>query len=285
MSRLRTCKTDSFFSGQSVCEIDYNKVKAMILVEHGTKLSYDSLADLRAMCHADLPDRAYGFPTIINWEPSGGEAQISQVGYGPNAYNGMSARTDAFTLDAYRHYLRAQILKNANKVWDMYLIDARNNLYGLTDPEGGDVLCGIPVTIYPSGNDHEGASDKASLVVNVVYQDVEDYMLRLDVQPLHYEALSAVYGLMPVTLEKIGSTGNNYKVVEFFGKGDATAKYGALIAEEATTVLDGVTAATYDSANNYLTMTMATGSTTPTLKKASVLATSGIYGIEPYVAS
>ena len=110
-------------------------------------------------------------------------------------------------------------------------------------------------------------------------------MINLDVVPLDFRANTAVYGLMPVTLEQVGTSGSNYKVVEFFGKGDATAKYGALIAEEATTVLDGVTAATYDSANNYLTMTLATGSTAPTLKKASVLATSGIYGIEPYVAS
>ena len=278
MSRLRTCKTDSFFSGQSVCEIDYNKVKAMILVEHGTKLSYDSLSDLRAMCHADLPERAYGFPAIVNWEPSGGEAQISQVGYGPNAYNGMSARTDTFTLDAYRHYLRAQILANANEVFDMYLIDLQNNLYGLND--GTDTLAGIPVTIYPSGNDHPGATDKASLVVNVAYQDVEYYMLHLDVEPLEYDALSGVFGLMPVTLEKIGSSGNNYKVVEYEGKGDATAKYGALIAENATDVLDGVTAATYDAANNVLQLTV-TQNATPALKKASVLCTNGIYGIEP----
>ena len=280
MSRLRTCKTASFFSGQSICEIDYNKVKAMILVEHGTKLSYDSLADLREMCHADLPNRAYGFPAIINWEPSGGEAQISQVGYGPNAYNGMSARTDAFTLDAYRHYLRAQILANANKVWDMYLIDGRNNLYGLS-VSGSDTLAGIPVTIYPSGNDHAGASDKASLVVNVVYQDVEDYMMRLDVVPLDYEALTAIYGLMPVTLEKQGSSGNNYKVVEFYGKGDATSKYGALLGgTAATNVIDGVTAATYDATENVLQLTV-TQNATPVLQKASVLCTNGIYGIEP----
>lgn len=279
MSRLRTCKTASFFSGQSVCEIDYNKIRGMVLVEHGTTLSYSTLADLRTMCHADLPDRAYGFPAIINWEPSGGEAQISQVGYGPNAYNGMSARTDAFTLDAFRHYLRAQILANANKVWDMYLIDGRNNLYGLS-VSGSDTLAGIPVTIYPSGNDHDGASDKASLVVNVVYQDVEDYMMRLDVVPLDYEALTAIYGLMPVTLEKQGSSGNNYKVVEFYGKGDATAKYGSLIATNATAVMDGVTAATYDAASNVLQLT-ASQSATPALKKASVLCTNGIYGIEP----
>ena len=282
MARIRTCKTASFFSGQSNCEINYDKIKALLLVKHGTKLSYATLEDLRTACHADLPNRAYGFPPIINWEPSGGEAQFSQIGYGPNAYNGMSARTDALTLDAFRHYLRAQILENANEVYDMYLIDLQNNLYGLND--GTDILAGIPVTIYPSGNDHPGASDKASLVVNVAYQDVEYYMLHLDVEPLDYDALSGVYGLMPVTLEKVGTSGNNYKVVEFYGKGDATAKYGALIAEAADSVLNGATAATYNAADNTLAITASQGAT-PTLKAASVLATNGIYGIEPYTGA
>ena len=283
MSRIRTCAGNSFFTGKSVCEIDYDKIKSLILMKHGVKLTYDTLAHLRAACHADLPNRAYGFPTIINWEPNGGEAQTSQVGYGPTYYNGMSARNDALTLDKFRHYLRAEILKNVEETFDMYLIDKANNLYGLND--GTDTLAGIPVTIYPSGNDHPGASDKESLVVNVVYEDVEEYMINLDVVPLDYRANTAVYGLMPVTLEKQGTEGNNYKVIEFYGKGDATAKYGALIAEEVSNVITGATAATYDSTNNYITFTLSSGVTAPTLKKASVLETNGIYGIEPYPAS
>lgn len=282
MTRIRNCTGANFFTGKSVCEIDYDKVKALVLVKHGVKLDYESLTAIRTACHADVPNRAYGFPTIINWEPNGGEAQTSQVGYGPNSYNGMSARTDALTLDRYRHYLRAQILRNVDEVFDMYLIDLKNNLYGLDD--GTETLAGVPVTIYPSGNDHPGASDKASLVVNVVYQDVEDYIMRLDVVPLGFNALSAVYGLMPVTLEKVGESGNNYKIVEYFGKGDATAKYGALIADNASNVLTGATAATYDAASNLITITLASGTTAPALKGASVLATNGIYGIEPYSA-
>ena len=246
MSRIRTCAGNNFFTGKSVCEIDYDKIKSLILM-------------------------------------NGGEAQTSQVGYGPTYYNGMSARNDALTLDKFRHYLRAEILKNVEETFDMYLIDKANNLYGLND--GTDTLAGIPVTIYPSGNDHPGASDKESLVVNVVYEDVEEYMINLDVVPLDYRANTAVYGLMPVTLEKQGTEGNNYKVIEFYGKGDATAKYGALIAEEVSNVITGATAATYDSTNNYITFTLSSGVTAPTLKKASVLETNGIYGIEPYSAS
>ena len=282
MSRIRSCASNSFFTGKSVCEIDYDKIKYLLLTKHGVKLQYDTLDNLRAMCHADLPNRAYGFPQIVNWEPNGGEVQTSQVGYGPNVYNGVSARTDAFTVDKFRHYLRAEILKNVDEEFDMYLIDAKNNLYGLND--GNDELAGIPVTIYPSGNDHPGASDKASLAVNVSYVDVEEYMMKLDVVPLDYAARSAVYGLMPVTLEKVGSNGNNYKLVEYYGKGDATAKFGELISDNVASVLNGATAATYDATNNYITVTLASDSTAPTLKAASVLEANGIYGIEPFSA-
>ena len=282
MSRIRSCASNSFFTGKSVCEIDYDKIKYLLLTKHGVKLQYDTLDNLRAMCHADLPNRAYGFPQIVNWEPNGGEVQTSQVGYGPNVYNGVSARTDAFTVDKFRHYLRAEILKNVDEEFDMYLIDAKNNLYGLND--GNDELAGIPVTIYPSGNDHPGASDKASLAVNVSYVDVEEYMMKLDVVPLDYAARSAVYGLMPVTLEKVGSSGNNYKLVEYYGKGDATAKFGELISDNVASVLNGATAATYDATNNYITVTLASDSTAPTLKAASVLEANGIYGIEPFSA-
>ena len=282
MSRIRSCASNSFFTGKSVCEIDYDKIKYLLLTKHGVKLQYDTLDNLRAMCHADLPNRAYGFPQIVNWEPNGGEVQTSQVGYGPNVYNGVSARTDAFTVDKFRHYLRAEILKNVDEEFDMYLIDAKNNLYGLND--GTDELAGIPVTIYPSGNDHPGASDKASLAVNVSYVDVEEYMMKLDVVPLDYAARSAVYGLMPVTLEKVGSTGNNYKLVEYYGKGDATAKFGELISDNVASVINGATAATYDATNNYITVTLASDSTAPTLKAASVLEAAGIYGIEPFSA-
>lgn len=282
MSRIRSCASNSFFTGKSVCEIDYDKIKYLLLTKHGVKLQYDTLDNLRAMCHADLPNRAYGFPQIVNWEPNGGEVQTSQVGYGPNVYNGVSARTDAFTVDKFRHYLRAEILKNVDEEFDMYLIDAKNNLYGLNDDT--DELAGIPVTIYPSGNDHPGASDKASLAVNVSYVDVEEYMMKLDVVPLDYAARSAVYGLMPVTLEKVGSTGNNYKLVEYYGKGDATAKFGELISDNVASVINGATAATYDATNNYITVTLASDSTAPTLKAASVLEANGIYGIEPFSA-
>ena len=108
--------------------------------------------------------------------------------------------------------------------------------------------------------------------------------MNLDVVPLGFNALSAVYGLMPVTLEKVGSSGNDYKLIEFYGKGDATSKYGQLIADNAAEVLTGVTSATYDSVKEVLTLTMDSGTTTATLKSAATLAVKGIYGIEPHLS-
>ena len=278
MSRIRTCASKKLFTGKSVCDIDYDKIKAVILLQRGQKLTYTSLASIRTQCHADMPTRAYGLVTVINWETSGGEVQTSQIGYGPNSYNGVSARTDTFTLDKFRHYLRAVLLQFADEEFDMYLIDCKNNLYGLDD--GTDTLAGIPVTEYPSGNDHPGASDKESLAVNIVYADTEYYMLKLDVVPLDFDAISAVYGLMPVDLQETATAGK-YKIVEHYGKGDATAKYGAALAAAATSVFNNVSAATYDSTTETLTIT-ATASATPSLKAASVLCAQSIYGIEPY---
>jgi len=281
MSRIRTCASNNFFTGQSVCEIDYDKIKSVILMKHGVKLTYTSAETIRTACHADAPNRAYGFPVIINWEPNGGEAQTSQVGYGPTYYNGMSARNDALTLDKFRHYIRASILKNVEETFDMYIIDKMNNIYGLND--GTDTLAGIPVTIYPSGNDHPGASDKESLVLNVVYEDVEEYMMNLDVVHVDFRVSPAVYGLMPCTLEETTTSGA-YKLVEYYGKGDATAKYGTALATAAATAMNNVTAATYNATSNVLELTVSSGQT-PSLKAASALCGAGIYGIEPYSAS
>ena len=59
---------------------------------------------------------------------------------------------------------------------------------------------------------------------------------------------------------------------------DLTSKYASIITESASTVLDGVTAATYDESTDSLTLTVSSGST-PALKAPSVLYDAGIEGI------
>ena len=111
---------------------------------------------------------------------------------------------------------------------------------------------------------------------------VQNYDQMTNISKAFREKLKGVRSLMPVEVEKVGTNGNNYKIVEKFGRADATAKYGALLSgTSATSMWDDITAATYNAANNYITMTMASGKTVPVLKEASVLCANSVYGIEP----
>ena len=283
MRNLRKCNTGHLNTGISKCPVDFARMKGAIIVPYGSKLPANlSVEALTKQAHADEAERIYGIVGFCEFAQEGGEAQTGAVGYGGLQVTGYSDRADTYTLDKNYPELHASLTKCAGNKFGAYYFDEKNMLYGLND--GTDELAGIPVTIYPSGNDHPGASDKSSLAVNVSYVDVEEYMMKLDVVPLDYAARSAVYGLMPVTLEKVGSSGNNYKLVEYYGKGDATAKFGELISDNVASVLNGATAATYDATNNYITVTLASDSTAPTLKAASVLEANGIYGIEPFSA-
>jgi hypothetical protein len=279
MTRIRKCPGSNFFTGKSVCPIDFEHVIGMILTKHGVKLPDSLSADtLIAACHADKPERVYPIFPIVNFTTSGGEPQVSAVGYGASSFNGMNARTDTWALDRFYDNIRAELLKVQGVDFDVYYWDKNNLLYGYND--GTDVLAGIPLSaVYPSGSDHRGASDPAALNVNVVYKDVEDYMKNLDVVPMDFTIKNSVTGLMPVSLVSETGVDNGYKLIEYYGKGDCTAKYGQLIADGLAKVLDNATAATYDATNNVLVLT---GATNPTLKAASVLATNKIYGIEQY---
>ena len=84
---------------------------------------------------------------------------------------------------------------------------------------------------------------------------------------------------MLTEVELVSTGTNKYKIVEKVGGYDLTAQYGETIATEASSVFNGVSAATYDSDANELTVTLATGATAPTLKSPSALYTAGIYGI------
>ena len=66
MSKVRTCTTDSFFSGQSVCEIDYGQIKGMVIRSREDGAHYfvpgrkamtccaDDIRFLGYLCRSDL---------------------------------------------------------------------------------------------------------------------------------------------------------------------------------------------------------------------------------------
>ena len=124
----------TFNTGNSVCVLDPGKVKAIILTIHGHKLPEDKSADaIEAACHADRPNRIFPIKTIVEYAPSGGEAQTSAIGYGPTKVMGYSAKNDVWTLQDYDASLKANLMAAKNVAFDAYFVDENNIIYGMND--------------------------------------------------------------------------------------------------------------------------------------------------------
>ncbi len=110
MRKTRICDSAEMNTGGSACSVDWGKIKGAIIVEHGKKLPADLTPEkLAELCHADRPDRIYPILTFVEYAKSGGEAQVSAVGYGSNQYNGLNAQTDTFTLPRFDEILNAEL--------------------------------------------------------------------------------------------------------------------------------------------------------------------------------
>lgn len=274
----RTCQGASEFnSGVSKCPGQTGKVKAIILVMHGYKLPATLSADeLEKACHADRPARLYPIKTVVEYEPSGGEAQTSATGYGPTKITGFSAKEDTFTLDNYDAGLKANLMLAKKAQMDAYIVDENNVIYGMSD--GTDQMAGIPMAgIYPGGQDFDSSSQAANLTVTLLYQDYEKYMKNAYAIEAGFDVEGALQGLSYVDFVSIEST--KFKLIEHFGGMDVTEYYGSLLQENAEEALPDVTSVSYADG----VITVATG--TPVLAKPSVLQGLGITGIEQWTDS
>lgn len=263
----------TFNTGNSVCVLDPGKIKAIILTMHGYKLPKTLSAEsLEAACHADRPERIFPIKTIVEYAPSGGEAQTSATGYGPTKVTGYSAKNDVWTLQDYDASLKANIMAAKNVPFDAYFVDENNIIYGMND--GTDELAGIPLSgVYPGGQDWDASGTEANLTIATMFKDYEKYIKNANVKACDFDVVDALKGL--VYVDFVSTESNKYKLVEHFGKLDITSYYGSLIAENATTALPGMTSATYD--NGIITTV---GEGTPKLASPSVLQAAGITGIE-----
>lgn len=274
MRPTRNCFQADFNSGKSGCPIDYGKIKGAIIVPAGEKLpaGFDG-DDLREACHADVPNRIYPVITFVEYAKNGGEPQVSAVGYGPNKVTGINAQTDTFTLDEVDYGLNAELLKSKNVKRDVYYFDENGVVYGVND--GTDVLAGIPMAcIYPTIVPHPTSSAKESLTVSFCHVDAEKSQQNYDFITTDFHLEDSLIGLVPVELVKDGD--NKYHIVEKIGGYDRTAEFGPTVATKASSVIDGISAATY--ADGALTLTVTQGAT-PALKAPSALYDNGIEGI------
>lgn len=277
MSKYRVCQgSANLNTGNSVCPLVPDKVKAIILTAHGKKLPGDLNAEsLQAACHADRPDRIFPIKTVVEYAPSGGEAQTSAVGYGPTKVTGYSARADVWTLEEFDLSLQANLAMAKNVALDAYFVDANNVIYGQKDDSGE--LGGIPLSgVYPGSQPWDTSSANANLTVATMFKDWEKYLKNADVLQADFDVVEALQGLVYVDFvaAEDGETGK-YKLVEHYGSLDITAYYGELLVKNAETALPGATGVSYS--DGVLT---ATGDLT--LAAPSALQALGITGIEQY---
>ena len=274
MRKTRTCDSAEMNTGGSACSVDWGKIKGAIIVEHGKKLPADlTLEKLAELCHADRPERIYPVLTFVEYAKSGGEAQVSAVGYGPNQYNGLNAQTDTFTLGRFDEMLNAELLRCANKQWDVYYWDSNKMLIGYND--GTDILAGIPMSaIYPSSTPFSTSGAKSTMTVNFAHFDAEDSQLNFDYVKLDFNPGNVIKGLTEVML--VEETSGKYKIVECIGGYDRTAEFADALSTGAAEVFTGVTSASYQ--NGLITITPGEGEIS--VKQPSVLYTNDIKWVE-----
>jgi hypothetical protein len=275
MRNIRNCEGLNLETGHSACQVDFGRIKAIILVPHGKTLGTTFAAGtFETMCHADVPNRIYPIKTVVEYAKNGGEPQVSAVGYGGNSVNGLSAQTDTFTVDKFSEHLASSLTKCMNKRFDAYYVDENNLLIGIND--GSDVLAGIPMsTVYPNVTPHPTSSAKATLTVSCCLEDARAAIENFDYVQLDFNPLDELEGLILVDLVETES--GKYKIIETIGGYDRTAEFGQAVASGASSVLNNVTTATY--ADGLLTITASAGAT-PSLKAPSVLLANDIAGIE-----
>ena len=227
------------------------------------------------LAHADEHERIYGIKGFCEYAVEGGEAQTGAVGYGGLQVTGYSDRADTFTLDKNYPELHASLTRCSNKAWGAYFFDEKNYLYGLSDDT--EVLAPFPMsTIHSNATPYPTSSARSTMTVKFCHEDARAAIERADYVKLDFNPQRATLGITAVKLVKLSE--NDYKLAENVGGYDLTPTFGPLIADTAT-VIDGVTAATYDAAKKAITLTVS-GSTTPKLKAPKVLLEAGIEGIE-----
>lgn len=276
---IRPCgSTSGFNTGITYCPLQPDKVAGVILTIHGKKIPKELTAEaLETACHADYPERIYPISDISEYAVSGGEASTSENGYAGSEITGYSARTDTFTLRKFNLALQANLVANKDTLFDMYVYDKNNVIYGQDD--GSDELSGFSLSgVYPTGQTYDSSGQRAQLSFNAMYADTESMLKKMSVKQANINLESVLKGLNYVEFVKMGAGENAYKLVDHYDRTDLTAYYGAALAEKASTVVSGATALAYS--NGVLT---ATGGV-PVLKDPSLLQANGIIGIEQWVS-
>lgn len=275
MRPIRNCKRGELNTGKSQCPLDLAHIIGAMVVPQGFEFPADATASsIKEACHADRSERIMPIMVFVEYAKEGGEANVSAVGYGGNQVTGLSPRTDTYTMAQHDPALAAALSKAMNLPFDVFYFDENDVVYGR---RVGDALRGFPITtLYPTVTPHPTSSNPATLTVSFAFENARDAIEDFDYVQMGFSLKDNLVMLTEVELVNTGT--NKYKIVEKVGGYDLTAKYGTVIATAAATVFNGVSAVSYDSDAEVLTLTVTQGAT-PSLKAPSALYTAGIYGI------
>lgn len=267
---VRSCRTaEKFNTGGSYCPIDPSKVKAIILATKDMMLPYSVDAKtITEMCHANRPDRIYPIKGIVEYAPSGGEAQTETKGYGGLKQIGYSAKDDVFTVGDYDMEVVKNLAYAKNTKMYVFYVDSENQIHGVAkdDQEG---IFGIPAIVYVADQAFDTSSTAANYTIHVALEDVEKFMMQRTAFQASFDVADALIGLMNVRFVKVGE---NYKLVDSSNT-DISAVYKTLKAENF--VEDSVTSISFDAQTETFVI-----EGTPTLKTPAELHAEGISGIE-----
>lgn len=265
-----------FNTGMSRSQTPRGKVKGLILVEHGYVINASTAELLEVAFHADKPNRAYPIRLIDEYAPSGGEAQVSQQGYGANKITGYSAFSEAFTVDVLDAGLKANVLSSSGIKLDMYIVTEHNIIFGQKNDKGD--VGGIPLSgIHVGGQSFDSSGQAANLILTALYKDVEQYWKNEAQIFCDFNVVDAMTGIVGVELVKVQE--NKFRLREKYGRLDVTAYFASVLSgSSASKVWNNVTAIAYT--DGYLVATASEGSGVISLKPASVLQANGVIGIE-----
>jgi len=275
MRPIRNCKRGELNTGKSQCPLDLAHIIGAMVVPQGFEFPEDATASsIKEACHADRSERIMPIMVFVEYAKEGGEANVSAVGYGGNQVTGLSPRTDTYTMAQHDPALAAALSKAMNLPFDVFYFDENDVVYGR---RVGDALRGFPITtLYPTVTPHPTSSNPATLTVSFAFENARDAIEDFDYVQMDFSLKDSLVMLTEVELVNTGT--NKYKIVEKVGGYDLTAKYGSVLATAAASAFNGVSAVTYDSEAEVLTLTVTQGATV-SLKSPSALYTAGIYGI------
>lgn len=268
---VRTCPSaNKFNTGGSYCPIDPAKVKAVFFALKDIAVPFAVTTEtLKGMCQNARPERIYPIKNIVEYAPSGGDAQVETVGYGAPKVVGYASRDDVFTLGTYDIELVKNITKLKSQKVYVFYVDSDNQIHGRTKENDAENFYGVPAMLYLADQPFDTSSTNANTQIHIALSDTEQFMNSRVAVKVNGDVLDAINGLLNVRFVNV--SGNIYKLVD-----GSNTNISSVYKSLKSTDFVAVTSISYDEAEDAFTIT----GDNIQLNTPEELAGANIYGIE-----